>query len=183
MELEFAGIITGKSNTAIFRRKDWLEDAHTYDFFGPQTFGCRGEQGTGSSFQDYPPEDPWSYPEPKHVIFEGSLDHIISNINTSCGAFLIKAGENAMFVDNCLLPLLNLAAYRGEFSLDWKKRFNILFKDLEAGERLRERPGSCNSVVEMIGARPLCPNSKLSGPTTDCFCSFAADESGRRSKG
>ena len=54
--------------------------------------------------------------------------------------------------------------------------FNILFKDLEDGEQLRERPGSCGSVVEMIGARPLCPNSRLLDPTTECYCSFLADE-------
>lgn len=175
IELEFVGIATGKSSKALFRRKDWLEDAHTYDFFGPQSFSCRGEQGTGSSFQGYPPEDPWSYPEPKHVIFDGSLDRIILNINTNCGAFLIKAGGDVMFVDNRLLPRLNVAAYRGEVSLDWKIMFNMLFKDVEAGERLREWPASCNSVVEMIGARPLCPNSRLLGPITECFCSFAAE--------
>ena len=82
-----------------------------------------------------------------------------------------------MFVDNRLLPMLDLAAYKGEVSLNWKTMFNILFKNLEVGERLRERPASCNSVVEMIGARPLCPNSELLGPTTECFCSFAVDES------
>lgn len=97
--------------------------------------------------------------------------------DTNCGAFLIKAGGNAMFVDNRLLPTLIVAAYRGEVSLNRKTMFNILFKDLEAGERLRERPGSCNCVVEMIGARPLFPNTRLLGLTTECFCSFAADES------
>lgn len=153
-----------------------MEDEHTYDFFGPQTFSSRREQLTGSSFQGYPLDDPWSFPEPKHVIFEGSLDRIISNIDTSCGAFLIKSGGNGIFVDNRLLPRLNIAAYNGEVSLNWKTMFNILFKDLEVGERLRERPASCNSVVEMIEARPLCPNSELLGPNTECFCSFVADE-------
>ena len=42
----------------------------------------------------------------------------ISNIDTSWGAFLIKARGNAMFVDNRLLPRLNVAAYRGEVSLE-----------------------------------------------------------------
>ena len=78
------------------------------------------------SFQGYPPDDPWSFPEPKHVIFEGSLDRIISKINTSCGAFLIKAGENGMFVDNRLLPRLNVAAYKGEISAPRRHRLHGL---------------------------------------------------------
>ena len=155
-----------------------MEDIHSGGLFGPSTFSCRGEQGTGSSFQGYPPEDPWTWSELNHVKFEGPLDRLIAHIDTSSGGFLIKVGENGMFVDNRLLPTLNVAAYRGEVSLNWKTMFNILFKDLEAGEQLREQPASCDSVVEMIGARPLCPNSRLLGPTTECFCSFAPNESG-----
>lgn len=74
-----------------------------------------------------------------------------------------------MFGDNCLLPTLKVAAYNGEVSLDWKAMFSILFKELEAGQRLRERPGSCNSIVEMIEERPLCPYSSLISPTSQCF--------------
>ena len=41
IELDFVEIATRKSSTAIFRRMIWLEDAHTYGFFYPQTFSCR----------------------------------------------------------------------------------------------------------------------------------------------
>ena len=161
---------TENSDRAVFRRRTWLQDAHTYDYFGPQTFGCTEEQGHGGSFQGYTPEEPWAYPEPKHVEFEGSLDRVISNIDTNRGAFLIKVRENGMFGDNCLLPTLKVAAYKGGISLDWKVMFSILFKELEAGQQLRERPGNCNSIAEMIEARPLCPYSRLLGPTTQCYC-------------
>ncbi len=170
LEFEFSGFATEDSNRAIFRRRAWLDDAHTYDYFGPQTFGCTGEQGNGGSFQGFSGEEPWAYPEPKHVEFEGSLDHVISNIDTTSGAMLIKVRENAIFADNCLLPALKVAAYRGEVSLEWKPMCSILYKELEAGQQLRERPERCNSVAEMIEARPLCPFSKLLGPTTQCYC-------------
>ena len=170
LELEFAGFATENPNRAIFRRKAWLDDAHTYDYFGPQTFGCTGEQGSGGSFQGYPPEAPWTYPEPKHVEFEGSLDHVISHIDTTSGAFLIKVRNNGMFSDNRILPALNVLSYRGEISLDWKIMLSILFKKLEAGQRLREIPESCNSIAEMMDARPLCPFSNLVGPNKQCYC-------------
>ena len=136
-----------------------MDDAHTYDYFGPQTFGCSGEQDYGGSFQGYPPEEPWAYPEPKHVEFEDSLDRIISNIDTTGGAFLIKVRKNGMFADNCLLPVLNIAAYKGETSLFWKAK---------AGQQLRERPESCKSTAEVIEARPVCPFSEWLGPITQC---------------
>ena len=170
IEFEFAGFATENPDRAIFRKRAWLDDAHTYDYFGPQTFGCSEEQDHGGSFEGYPPEEPWAYPEPKHVEFEGSLDRVLSNIDTTGGAFLIKVRENAMFADNCLLPVLNVAAYRGELSLDWKALFCILFKELEAGQQIRERPESCDRVTEMIEARPLCPFSRLIGGTTQCYC-------------
>ena len=170
LKLEFAGLAPEDPNRAIFRKTAWLDDAHTYDYFGPQTFGCTDEQGNGSSFQGYSAEDPWAYPEPKHVEFEGSLDHVIANIDTAGGAFLVKVGKSGMFADNSLLPALKIAAFRGEISLDWRIMLNMLFKELKAGEQLRERPEACTSVADMIRARPLCPFSKLLGPSTQCYC-------------
>ena len=169
LEFKFAGFATDNPNRAIFRRRAWLDDAHTYDYFGSQ-ISSTAEQGTRGSFQGDPPEAPWSYPEPKHVEVEGSLDHVMSNINTASGAFLIKAQGNAMFGENCLLPALNMASYRGEVSLDWKVMFSILCKELQAGQQLRERPQRCDSVGEILEERPLCPFSKLHGPTTQCHC-------------
>ena len=170
LELEFAGFDPENPNRAIFRKKAWLDDAHTYDYFGPQTFGCTDEQGNGSSFQGYSAEEPWAYPEPKHVEFKGSLDHVIANIDTAGGAFLMKVRQNGMFADNSLLPALKIAAYRGEISLDWRIMLHMLFKELKAGEQLREGPEACTSVADMILARPLCPFSKLLGDPTQCYC-------------
>ena len=75
-----------------------------------------------------------------------------------------------MFSDNRILPALNVLSYRGEVSLDWKIMLSILFKQLKAGQRLHERPESCNSIAEMMEARPLCPFSNLLGPTKQCYC-------------
>ena len=170
LELEFSGLTPENPNRAIFRKRAWLEDAHTYDYWGPQTFNCTGEQSSGGSFQAYSANEAWILPKPKHVEFKGSLDQVISNIDTTGGAFLIKVRKNGMFADNCLIPDLKVAAYHGEVSLDWKVLFSILFKELETGQQIRERPEICNSISEMILARPLCPFSKLLGPPTHCCC-------------
>ena len=103
LEFEFAGFASEDPNRAIFRYSEkrlGLDDAHTYDYFGPQTFGCTEEQNNGGSFQGYFAEEPWAYPVPKHVEFEDSLDHVIADIDTAGGAFLVKVRENGMFADN-----------------------------------------------------------------------------------
>ena len=170
LELEFAGFAPENPNRALFRKREWLDDGHTHDYAGPQTFGCTEEKGNGSSFHGYSTDDPWAYPDPKHVEFEGSLDQVLSNIDTTGGAFLIKVRKNGMFADNCLLPTLKVAAYKGEVSLDWKAMLSILFKELEAGQQTRERPERCDSIAEMMLFRPLCPYSKLINPTSKCYC-------------
>ena len=146
LELQLAGLTPENSDRAIFRKRAWLENAHTYDYWG-QTFNCTKEQSSGGS---YSANEAWIYPKPKHVEFKGSLDQVISNIDTIGGAFLIKVRKNGMFANNCLIPDLKVAAYHGEVSLDWKVLFSILFKELEAGQQIRERPKSCTSIGKMI---------------------------------